>query len=498
MCLDLQLRIDSGALCADEIARYGTLASNPPPAVMQALISFATGSGLEPEILSPPPPPPPWTTLRFDPLCEAVRTRLLEIGMNPGGTKAWLASWESGYNQPEIEWETLVQWDCSPRHYKRYDQLTPAERDLKDKIDDALVSSIVEDVLFAAGSRDFESLRLGFLWLRDTPPITPDEHPAGAVIRILLGRSTRWYGSDKEGKTEPPRVVKQYLAAVAAISGEDAVALTQRVEAILRPCLTQWLVRPRGLSVLAPRPDADSRVAVYACRRCGRSHLHTSAGVCTRCSARLDSDPCFESGAGVITDYYEFPSRCDTPEFRLNCAELTGQTDVDDRRARQRLFQEVLMENENEAVAGVDLLSVTTTMEAGLDIGSLQGLGLANMPPMRFNYQQRVGRAGRRGLGLSIALTLCRGRSHDEYYFERPQLITADPPPPPYVDVRRPEIARRVVNKEVLRRTFRGIPRDEEEGLLGGEVHGEVGTVLQWQTEKRARVEHSIKRQRAE
>jgi hypothetical protein len=496
--LELQRRMLSGSLQAGELARYGSLAASLPPAVVQSVIGFATGAGPRPQALCPLPPAAAWMALRFDPLCDAARGRLLEIGMNPGGPKACLSRWKPTPCADEVKWESLVAWNVLPRQYKRYNELNDAERDLKNMIDDALICAIVEDVLFAAGSRDFESLRFGLLWVRETPPSTPDEQAAAAVVRILLGKSRRWTRAGKEGRLEPPRVVKQYLAAAAAIGGEAAEGLTRRVEVILGRCLSQWLINPRELLVLAPCADGGQMIAVYACRRCGRTHLHGAAGVCTRCSGQLESQPRMESVAGEIADYYEFLARCDEPEFRLNCAELTGQTDHDDRRTRQRLFQEVLMEDENEAVAGIDLLSVTTTMEAGVDIGSLQGLGLANMPPVRFNYQQRVGRAGRRGLGLSIALTLCRGRSHDEYYFERPELITADPPPPPYVDVRRAEIARRVVSKEVLRRAFRGIARDEDEGALGGDVHGEFGTLIQWQAANRARVEGWIQGHRGE
>src|ERR671920_2246691 len=114
-------------------------------------------------------------------------------------------------------------------------------------------------------------------------------------------------------------------------------------------------------------------------------------------------------------------------------------------RKRQRLFQDVCLPapQENPLTDPVDLLSVTTTMEAGVDIGSLAAVMMANMPPMRFNYQQRIGRAGRRGAGVAAALTVCRGRSHDEYYFNNPARITGDPPPVPYLDMGRLEIVRR-------------------------------------------------------
>ena len=107
----------------------------------------------------------------------------------------------------------------------------------------------------------------------------------------------------------------------------------------------------------------------------------------------------------------------------------------------------------------------------------------------RFNYQQRVGRTGRRDAPLSAALTVCRGRTHDDFYFQSAERITSDPPPQPYLDLERFEIVRRVLNAEALRRAF----QDHLDGITeagGANVHGQFGNVSDWP----ARMLRSVRR----
>ncbi len=479
--LDLERRRDQAQLTEEERTRRQEILSRLPSAAAGGVAAYAASGGQPPVVLTPPQSPGGYSAVSVRDLLDAVRERLLAIGMNPGGPLPSVTEYQPRRDAPVVRWTDLIDWNAQPRTYRSNPQ--PVERTLMADIEAALKQAVIQSVLFADGSRDFESLGLGFLWINQLGPRSVADQAAASVIR-MLGQRRRWIGSDVDGQQQAPSYVDAFISAAADRAGITPQVLAGDVRAILTSAIDQWwMINPDAVLLVAPRPNATGEVDEYTCARCGRDHLQGSATVCTSCRAALPP-PRPRRVVGEPSDYYEYLARCPEPPFRLNCEELVGHTDRADRLVRQRRFQDVFMQDEVADASGVDLLSVTTTMEAGVDIGALQGIGLANMPPVRFNYQQRVGRAGRRGLGMSAALTLCRGRSHDDYYFERPHLITADPPPRPYVDVAAPEIARRIVAKEVLRRAFGGIQLP----YAGDSVHGEFGTVGVWSSVHRPAV----------
>lgn len=55
----------------------------------------------------------------------------------------------------------------------------------------------------------------------------------------------------------------------------------------------------------------------------------------------------------------------------------------------------------------LNILSCSTTMEMGVDIGGISEVVMNNVPPKSSNYLQRAGRAGRRNESKALALTFC-------------------------------------------------------------------------------------------
>ena len=402
--------------------------------------------------------------------------RLLAEGMNPAGygkDALWTdpqkrsGSWSDLYNWPQSGQATS----------KPQGQLSQSQHNHLRWIQEGSAVELM-DILFASGRRSIESLLLALPTTdRIANPAASNLIQEGADGSIrLLGSRKRLSSHPSSSQNSVPGYVAAYLTAVAQQNGLTPAAYIDDVINHLSAsgCLNtaHYYLDVNSLCV---QPAGTS---FHECTQCRRIHLHESGGICTDCWSPL-GPPQLTAGARLSTDYYSYLATQAGDVFRLNCEELTGQTNKGDARRRQRLFQNLCLPapEENLLVDPVDLLSVTTTMEAGVDIGSLLAVMMANMPPMRFNYQQRIGRAGRRGSAMSVALTLCRGRSHDDYYFQRPERITSDPPPQPYVDMRRQIIIQRVLAKEILRQAFASLNLF---GSSSDSVHGEFGTAANW------------------
>lgn len=109
---------------------------------------------------------------------------------------------------------------------------------------------------------------------------------------------------------------------------------------------------------------------------------------------------------------------------RVFAHEHTGLLATAEREALEYSF------NQRSHADDPNVLTATSTLEMGIDIGDLSTTMLCSIPPTTASYLQRIGRAGRK-TGTALVLSVINQRPHDLFFYARPEaLISGDVEPP--------------------------------------------------------------------
>lgn len=179
------------------------------------------------------------------------------------------------------------------------------------------------------------------------------------------------------------------------------------------------------------------------------------------------------------------PSMADVSMVSVSAAELDDDPFVGRRRKEwktDRVFELAmwaeehsaqLQVTENERIqnlfkAGIrNVLSSTTTLELGIDIGGLSGVVMGNMPPGKASYLQRAGRAGRRADGSALVAGFARSTPYERKAFLGFGDYLDKPLPPPTVFLERKKIVRRHLHMYLLGEFMsKSLPDDRDAGAM--------------------------------
>ena len=109
---------------------------------------------------------------------------------------------------------------------------------------------------------------------------------------------------------------------------------------------------------------------------------------------------------------------------RVVAREHTGLLATEDRESLENVF------SKNAHADDPNVLTCTSTLEMGIDIGDLSSTMLCSMPPTTASYMQRIGRAGR-ATGTALIVSVVNQRPHDLFFFGRPsEMIRGKVDPP--------------------------------------------------------------------
>jgi ATP-dependent helicase YprA (DUF1998 family) len=169
----------------------------------------------------------------------------------------------------------------------------------------------------------------------------------------------------------------------------------------------------------------------FVCKSCGLLHHGSVLNKCTAFG-------CCGTTEQISPEEFEQISK----DNHYIASYMHGESGVVRAREHTASLSNTLREQieEDFAKKQINVLSCTTTMEMGVDLGDLEAVVNLNVPPSIANYQQRTGRAGRRAQAAPFCVTVARNTPFDQAVFRNFKEYLGKEPVTPFVHLVNPDL----------------------------------------------------------
>jgi ATP-dependent helicase YprA (DUF1998 family) len=176
------------------------------------------------------------------------------------------------------------------------------------------------------------------------------------------------------------------------------------------------------------------RVPLYRCMACGWRQFADVKHKCAafRCHGELEVIP-IEDRSREADEHHYVQLYAQDAYTGMIAREHTAAINNRVREQLERDFKSGM----------VSVLSCSTTMELGVDIGELESVFCRNVPPGIQNYQQRTGRAGRRAQAAPLCITFAQNRNYDQAEYRDAEDYLKREPKTPFVHLGNERLFRR-------------------------------------------------------